>query len=73
LKADEGNFLLTDGTVDKIRQSQPTINIYSVKVRLTGFLSRQTLAVDRLGKPHRFQIEKLEFLEPRGRNFSSFN
>lgn len=64
LKTSTGNFLLTEGTIEKVLQTAPTTSLYDKKVRLSGRLSRQKLSIRQLGLIPRFQIEKIEFLEP---------
>jgi hypothetical protein len=64
IASDKGNFLLTEGTLDKVREGELIETFYDKKVRLLGRISRQKLAVRDLGTINRFQIERLEFIAP---------
>ena len=57
----KGNFLLTQASVDKMRQSQDAQIIYDRQVRLFGRISRQQLGVRNLGLMNRFQVERWQF------------
>lgn len=63
LETQNGNFLITAGTLDKVRQTTPLFKIYGKKVKVTGKLSRQKEIIANLGELSRFQIHELEFLE----------
>lgn len=61
IESDRGNFLLTPGSVDKMREGKEVSNIYDREIRLSGRISRQRLGVRDLGLMNRFQVERWEF------------
>lgn len=61
VSTDRGNFLITQGSIDKMRQGGEVSVIYDRNVKLFGRISRQRLGVRDLGVMNRFQVEKWEF------------
>jgi len=61
IASDKGNFLLTEGSLDQVREGKPVESFYDKKVWLSGRISRQRLKVRNLGIMNRFQIEELKF------------
>lgn len=59
--SDQGNFLLTPGSVDQMREGKDVSTIYDLQVKLEGRISRQRLGVRDLGVMNRFQVERWEF------------
>lgn len=56
-----GNFLLTQGSIDKLGQDKNVESLYGSQVKLYGRISRQKLPVRDLGLMNRFQVERWEF------------
>lgn len=63
IASNKGNFLLTQGSLDQVRKGEQIELFYDKRVRLSGRISRQRLAVRDLEIMNRFQIERSEFLE----------
>lgn len=61
IQSDRGNFLLTQGSVDKMREGKDVALIYDRQVKLKGRISRQRLGVRDLEVMNRFQVEKWQF------------
>lgn len=63
VQSDQGNFLLTPGSIDKMREEKDISAIYDRRVKLQGRISRQRLGVRDLAVMNRFQVERWQFEE----------
>lgn len=61
IESSKGSFLLTDGSLEKMRAGQDVKVFYNRPIKLYGRISRQRLEVRDLGLMNRFQVERWVF------------